>query len=68
MNALRDEVGEVTLVDPRETQNIKPLKDVIPISIHIDYPNRHVMIGIKLSKELRSATTSLHGYRVMSQA
>ena len=46
---------EFTLVDPREKENTMPLKEVAPISIHPDYPNRHVMIGTELTEELRSA-------------
>ena len=55
MEALRDEVEEITFVDPIETENTKPLKELTPISIHPDYLDRHVMIGIELTKDLRSA-------------
>ena len=55
MEALRDEVEEITLADPRETENTKPLEEVVSISIHFDYIDRHVMIGTELTKELRSA-------------
>ena len=55
MEALRDEVEEITLVDPKETENTKPLKEVTPISIHLDYPNCHVMIRTELTEELWSA-------------
>ncbi|GFS37212.1 hypothetical protein Acr_00g0050680 [Actinidia rufa] len=41
--------------DPRETENTKPLEEVIPISIHPNYPDRQVMIGIELANELRIA-------------
>ena len=33
MEVLRDEVEQITLTDPRETENIKPLEEVAPISI-----------------------------------
>ena len=55
MEALRDEVEEITLVDPRETKNTKPLEKVTPIFIHPNYPDRHVMIETELTEELRSA-------------
>ena len=55
MEALRDEVEEITLVDPRDTENTKPLEEITPISIHPNYPDRHVMIGAGLIEELRSA-------------
>ena len=45
MGALRDDVDEITLEDPRETENTKSLEEVAPIFIHPDYPDRHVMIG-----------------------
>ncbi|GFZ06729.1 hypothetical protein Acr_18g0008990 [Actinidia rufa] len=51
---LRDEVEQITLVDPRETENTKPLEEVAPISIHPDYPNRHVMISTELIDKLHS--------------
>ena len=41
MEALRDEVEEITLVDPRETKNTKSLEEVTTISIHPDYLDRH---------------------------
>ena len=52
---MRDELEEITLVDPRNTENTKPLEEVAPIFIHLDYLYRHVMIGTKLIKELRNA-------------
>ena len=55
MKALRDEVREVTLVDPREIENTKHLEDVILISIHLNYSDCHVMIRTGLSEELQSA-------------
>ena len=55
MEALRDEVDEITLEDPRETKNTKPLEEVTLIYIHPDYPDRHVMIGTELTEELRNA-------------
>ncbi|GFS37177.1 hypothetical protein Acr_00g0050430 [Actinidia rufa] len=51
---LRDEVKQLTLADPRETNNTKPLEEVVSISIHPDYPDRHIMIGTELADELRS--------------
>ena len=50
-----DKVKQITLVDPRETENTKPLKEVAPISIHPDYLDCHVIIGTDLTKELRNA-------------
>ncbi|GFS33320.1 hypothetical protein Acr_00g0027770 [Actinidia rufa] len=55
MEALRDEVEEIALVDPRETENTKPLEDVASISIHPKYLDRHIMIRTELSEELRNA-------------
>ncbi|GFZ05230.1 hypothetical protein Acr_17g0008020 [Actinidia rufa] len=54
MEALRDEVEEITLADPRETKNTKPLEEVTQIFIHPDYSNRHVIIGIELNEKLHS--------------
>ena len=54
MEALRDKVKEITLANPREIENTKPLEEVSPISMHPDYPDCHVMIGIELTKELQS--------------
>ena len=45
MDALRDEVKEITLVDPQETENTKPLEEMTPIPIHPDHLDHHVMIG-----------------------
>ena len=75
MKALRDEREEVTLVDPRESKNTKPLEEVALVSIHPDYLDRHVMIWTELTEELRSALveflkktmTSLHGLRAICQ-
>ena len=50
MEASRDEVEEITLADPNEIENTKPLEEIAPISIHPDYPDRHIMIGIKLTE------------------
>ena len=50
MEALRDKVEQITLVDPRETENTKPLEEVALISIHPDHPDHHV-IRIELTKE-----------------
>ena len=55
MEPLRDEVEQVVLMDPREIENTKPLEETTPISIHPEYPDRHVMIGTELTEELRSA-------------
>ena len=55
MEVMRDEVEQITLADPRETENTKPLEEVTPISIHPDYPDCHVMIGTELTEELRLA-------------
>ncbi|GFZ02291.1 hypothetical protein Acr_15g0008990 [Actinidia rufa] len=55
MEVLKDEVEQLTLADPRETENTKPLEEVAPISIHPDYPDRHIMIETELTNELRSA-------------
>ncbi|GFS40548.1 hypothetical protein Acr_00g0069240 [Actinidia rufa] len=55
IGVLRDEVEQLTLADPRETNNTKPLEEVVPISIHPDYPDCHIMIGTELTDELRSA-------------
>ncbi|GFY87521.1 hypothetical protein Acr_05g0011600 [Actinidia rufa] len=52
---LRDEVEQLTLANPRKTNNAKPLEEVVPISIHPDYPDCHIMIGTKLTDELRFA-------------
>ena len=52
MEALRDEVEEITLTDPRETENTKSLEEVAPVSIHPYYLDRHVMIGTELTEEL----------------
>ncbi|GFS34966.1 hypothetical protein Acr_00g0037010 [Actinidia rufa] len=42
---------------PRETENTKPLEEVVPISIHPNYPERQVMIGTELTDELHIALT-----------
>ncbi|GFY99328.1 hypothetical protein Acr_13g0007290 [Actinidia rufa] len=55
MEVLRDEVEQITLADPRETKNTKPLEEVAPISIHPDYPDRHIMIGTEITNELHFA-------------
>ena len=55
MEELRDEVDEITIKDPRELENTKPREEVTPISIRPDYPDRHVMIGTKLTEELWNA-------------
>ena len=55
MEVLRDKVKEIILLDPIETENTKPLEEVTSISIYPNYPDCHVMIGTKLTKELRSA-------------
>ncbi|GFY86953.1 hypothetical protein Acr_05g0005920 [Actinidia rufa] len=53
METLRDEIEQLILEDPRETENTKPLEEVVPISIHPNYPERQVMIGTELTDELR---------------
>ncbi|GFS37266.1 hypothetical protein Acr_00g0051020 [Actinidia rufa] len=58
MEALRYEVEHITLTDPRETENTKPLEEIAPVPIHPDYPDRHVMIGTELTDELRSTLTN----------
>ncbi|GFY84511.1 hypothetical protein Acr_03g0012850 [Actinidia rufa] len=40
---------------PRETNNTKPLEEVVPISIHPEYPDCHIMIGTELTDELHFA-------------
>ncbi|GFZ08777.1 hypothetical protein Acr_20g0005850 [Actinidia rufa] len=52
---LRSEMEQLILEDPRETENTKPLEEVVPISIHPNYPDRQVMIGTELTDELRIA-------------
>ncbi|GFY94785.1 hypothetical protein Acr_10g0001700 [Actinidia rufa] len=52
---LRDEVEQLALADPRETNNTKPLEETVPISIHPEYPDHHIMIGTELTSELRFA-------------
>ena len=54
MEPLRDEVEEITLVDPREMKNTMPLEEVTSISIHPDFLDRHVMIRTKLSEEFQT--------------
>ena len=55
MEALRDEMEETTLVDPRESKNTEPLEEIAHVSIHPDCPDRHIIIGTKLTEELRSS-------------
>ena len=55
MEALRDEIEDTPLVDPRQMKNTKPLEEVTPISIHPNYLDFHVMIGTELTEELRNA-------------
>ncbi|GFS34032.1 hypothetical protein Acr_00g0031860 [Actinidia rufa] len=55
MEALRDEVEEITITALKEIENKKPLEEVTPNSIHPNYPGCHVMIGTELTEELRSA-------------
>ncbi|GFS29730.1 hypothetical protein Acr_00g0008110 [Actinidia rufa] len=52
---LRGEMEQLILEDPKETENTKPLEEVVPISIHPNYPDRQVMIGTELTDELRIA-------------
>ena len=46
---------EITLVDPIESENTKPLEEVTLVSIHPNHLDCHVMIRTKLTEELRSA-------------
>ena len=46
---------EITLVNPWDTENTKPLKEVTLIFIHPDYPDRHVLIETELNEELQNA-------------
>ena len=55
METLKDKMEETTLVDPRESENTKPLEEVTPVFIHPDHPDYHVMIGTWLTEELRVA-------------
>ena len=55
MMALRDEVEDTPIVDPRESENTKPLEEKASILIHPYYPDRQAMIETELTKELRSA-------------
>ena len=55
MEALRNEVDEITLKDPWEIENTKSLEEVALISIHLDYPDHHVMIETELTEELQKA-------------
>ena len=55
MEALKDEVKQITLVDSKEIENTTPIEKIVPISMHPDYPDRHVMIGTELTEELRNA-------------
>ncbi|GFZ09774.1 hypothetical protein Acr_21g0003730 [Actinidia rufa] len=45
---------KLILEDPRETENTKPLEEVVPISIHPNFPDRQVMIGTELTDELHT--------------
>lgn len=51
MKALRDEVGDTPLVDPRDMENTKPLEEVALIFIVPDYTDCHVMIRTELTEE-----------------
>ena len=48
-------MDEITLVDPREVENTKPLEKIALVSIHPDHSDCHVMIRTKLTEELRNA-------------
>ena len=52
-------MDEITLEDPREIENTKPLEEVIPISIHPNYLDCHVMIGTELTEELQKALVEI---------
>ena len=49
MEVMRDEMEDMPLTDPQETENTKPLEKVTPIFIHPNYPDRHVIIGTELT-------------------
>ena len=55
MEILRDEIEKITLLDPRESENTKPLEEITLVSIHPDHPDCHFMIRTKLMDELRVA-------------
>ena len=55
MEALKYEIEDIPLFDLRETKNTKPLEEVTPIFIHLNYPDCHVMIETELTEELWSA-------------
>ncbi|XP_057471965.1 uncharacterized protein LOC130760604 [Actinidia eriantha] len=55
IGVLKDEEERLALIDLRESNNTKPLEEVVPISLHPEYPDRHVMIGTELTRELRLA-------------
>ena len=55
MEVLRDEIEDAPLTDPQDIENTKPLEEVVPIPIHPNYPDRHVIIGIELTKKLQNA-------------
>ncbi|GFS37189.1 hypothetical protein Acr_00g0050520 [Actinidia rufa] len=57
VETLRDEMEQLILEDPRETENTKPLEEVTQISIHPNHPERQVMIGTELTDDLRIALT-----------
>ncbi|GFZ14708.1 hypothetical protein Acr_24g0008980 [Actinidia rufa] len=57
VETLRDEMEQLILEDPKQTENTKHLEEVTPISIHPNYPERQVMIGTELTDELRIALT-----------
>ena len=52
---MRDEIEDTPLIDPQEIENTKPLEEGTHISIHPNYPDRHVMIVTELTEELRDA-------------
>ncbi|GFZ00843.1 hypothetical protein Acr_14g0004780 [Actinidia rufa] len=56
---LRNGGEQLILEDPRETENTKPLEEVVPISIHPNFPDRQVMIGTELTDELQVAMHKL---------
>ena len=55
MGELRDEIGDVSLIDPQKIKNTKPLEEVTPIFIHPNLPDRHVMIETELTEKLQDA-------------
>ena len=68
MEVLWDEMEQITLMDPKDTENTKPLEEVTAISIHPKYPDCHIMIGTELTIELQFALINFlkQNYNVFS--